>query len=124
MKRFAMLACASLFALTLTACQKEEAGESPAATAKATAKVAAKTVGFGLAGLLLLVLAAVIVILAKPGLVVNDRNLELAARYARKHEILDVTWKSGHVSVESLALSFIRGGRALCGLPGAICLTV
>ena len=36
MKRFAMLACASLFALTLTACQKEEAGESPAAQARAT----------------------------------------------------------------------------------------
>lgn len=40
MKRFAMLACASLLALTLTACQKEEAGETPAATAKATANPA------------------------------------------------------------------------------------
>lgn len=40
MKRFASLAFASLFALTLVACQKEEAGESPAAQAKATANPA------------------------------------------------------------------------------------
>lgn len=40
MKRFAVLACASLFAFALTACQKEEAGESPAAQAKATANPA------------------------------------------------------------------------------------
>ena len=39
MKRFAMLACASLLALTLTACEKE-AGETPAAAAKATANPA------------------------------------------------------------------------------------
>ena len=40
MKRFALLACASLFALSLTACQKEEAGETPAAQAQATANPA------------------------------------------------------------------------------------
>lgn len=40
MKRFAVLACASLFAFALTACQKEEAGESPAAQAKATSNPA------------------------------------------------------------------------------------
>lgn len=41
MKRYAVLACASLFALALTACQKEEAaGETPAAQAKATSNPA------------------------------------------------------------------------------------
>ncbi|MBB5209594.1 hypothetical protein [Chiayiivirga flava] len=41
MKRYAVLACASLFALALTACQKEDAaGESPAAQAKATSNPA------------------------------------------------------------------------------------
>lgn len=41
MKRYAVLACASLFALALTACQKEDAaGETPAAQAKATSNPA------------------------------------------------------------------------------------
>jgi hypothetical protein len=40
MKRFAVLAFASFTALALVACQKEEAGETPAAAAKATANPA------------------------------------------------------------------------------------
>jgi hypothetical protein len=59
---------------------------------------------FGIAGsLVALLIAAVLVVLARPELVINDRALPFGARMAAKAG-LDLKWKTGHVAIESLGL--------------------
>lgn len=55
------------------------------------------------AGLVLVVVAAALLILLDPGLVINDRALAWAQRFARTHGE-DVRWTSAHVEVGSRGL--------------------
>jgi hypothetical protein len=55
-------------------------------------------------GLTFLLLGAAGLILAKPGIIINDRNLQRVADLARKKEWADVKWTEGTVHVKSTAL--------------------
>lgn len=63
-----------------------------------------KVAGAAVAGLTLLVLAAALILVARPQLVLNDHSLRLAANYARRQGIVDASWETARLDVESPAL--------------------
>ena len=55
-------------------------------------------------GVFFIALSGVFLILLKPTLIFNEKNLELAARYSRSHKIMDIEWSKASVQVHSTSL--------------------